>query len=1575
MSELFQGIYLPNAVDTPELKPDFRQVMRSAFNLENDVVNVLDYVSRPTFQADETFDFKTEFNAQQLPIDWMPILSRATSKQEFDFLLGKVQKEYKDKAVLAAGGWGGTVAAITAGVLSPTMFIPLAGQARGAKGFAEVLVLAAAGAGAQNGALFLNQETRTEAEFYSGVALDTILLGLMGGAYLGLTGRMRSELADSLSVNRNYVEAPISANDVGTAPTVKVRIEEPEQFVGRPTSARELFSIDNPGGSWLQQKVENIEARMLEADPGSNLSKGLSGSVTAYSRQKFMISLDDLRALKGANDEVRVEGDVKYDELSKSVKREGWDPDQKGNAVVVGVNHKGEAFILEGNTRVAVAADEGVEMLRAEVRWFNGGEQAQGNWTPDAVASRAQIADETGMARGPDQTTIPTSTLDEALPAGAQVARTRNTLGAAPAPNRVRQVAMDTLGRLSPSYRMLTQRFFPSLRDGIAKLDMSGIRQAGLERMEGSARGGTVIERIRGYDYNIVKFAKTLDQNYYRYIHGTDEGFDFGSPAITQLKSMMGRTPQGKMNWVEYKEAVFDGLNTGDVSPDISDSVAAMREFFENYTQRQKQYLSEMQAQGLEVEPLFRELMSDELGEGIEGYAHHIFSKQKLMENFTEFLDDFAGYNEKQLVEAFTKARARYAKRKTKLEFERSIAEMDDAAISQRLDEVEAELEFLEEIPEWQTFRQQRLDINRQAREEGWSKEQLKAHLKELQDGLPPQLKDLQNERKNLMAVAKVLRNYGGDSAEKTAKLQADIDKADGLIADMFRTELVGIEKVDLSIGKIQSESDKAFKQVKKSLDVALKALQKRQVQMTKLLGSKRSNSASRAKVAEQIEKAKVKYEGLQVRLSEVEGQNIAFDQRLRELQLIREDVIAEAVALVKKRAARTEDLEDRLEKAAKKLLTPEERMRMRDQVDEDLLKHEADFRMTWSARGERSGDPVTTEVPDFKDKAREMAVMLHQKLMNTEVELSPAYHALRQDARGAELMRTMKIPYDIKKKWLEKDVELVTRAYDRVMAPDLEIWRAFDGSVNAKSLLGEMQDEATAQLTRISNAKYVKLPKGWTDRAAKFSERVKKVISEIGEADDLYLEASSFSDEAKPGFVEISEELRNQLAQSVQDAVKASTRDLDVAIQRLRATRAVPQDPGSFMWRTGRVIKNLNVTTMMGGVLTASISDLARPIWRHGIGKTFGRGWKPFIDKMNPQAKQFRLRSKDINQRIGLNLEPVLHSRAQGVFDLAEDSIGRTKLERGVTMLANKTGLVAMYDYWTAGMKTIAGNVVHATMAEYVPAVAKAWRAGIEPTGDLLQMRTYLRNMGLTDFDIHRIATQMEKPGGVETFSNGGVLPNLDVWDDAAAYQAYQAALLKEVNELIVTPGLERPNWTDENMAYSLVAQFKSFTFSSTSRMAMSGLQGNDPYLMQGIAFSLAFGALSYYTYALTAGGRTLEEANKMEAETWVWEAVKRSGVLGAMSLVTDAAGEVPAITGEEPTIFTRPSGLLGVFLGPTYSQAEKMATVITQINADDIEQQARNLRGLRQIFIPYQNHFLLRQLFDRAGEAMIGG
>jgi hypothetical protein len=1568
MDDLLQPITLPIA-DPVQIDPSISQTARSGFALGSDVANLYEYINRPRFEPDLTFDFAKEFKARQLPLSMMVRLANSKSAAELDFRIAKAAKEERDKQVLAASGWTGTVAAIGAGILSPTAFLPLVGPARGAKGVAQMFALAGAAAGAQNAALFLNQETMTQAELYNGVAMDTLLIGMMGGAYLGLTRPARVKLQKDIVRNTAKVDVAQSPADVLRLPPKPLQIEDmtkaqvKEEVIAEgirdPGTIQQMLdeavdaevyvplrdralAIEKPkrrkanngieqsgfGGSWLEAKVaEGVTARFVKATGGTKFFVGGEYSISLH--------LDD-------GTEIRI--------------NQPADPNM-------------ESGVLAGRTPYYKQAELIEALANGEL--------------DDQLYRMLEAADEGSMGASKMEGTIPTSKLDADTPDAPAATRaaaddaslsaagrkTRNTLGAQKAPNKVRQAAMNTLGRMSPAYRMLTQPLFASLRHAAAMMDMAGIRQAGLDTVEASAKDGTIIERIRGYDPYKVEFFKALDRHYYSYVYDGEEGFDMNIEAFTQIRSQFGTLPPGKISWPEYKQQVFEQLNTGQVEPNFAPAVAEFKAFFAKYNARHKQYMKEMEASGEEFDPLYKELLEDDLGDGITEYAHHIPDANKIIDNLADFINDFGNYNEKAMLEAYEKRAKLFTKRKQKLQFEREVAGLDEAEIVARMEEVESDIVFLDELPEMVDYRNERLSLTRQAKDEGWSKEELKVQIKDFNDNLSETVKGFLEERKKLLTLGRLYKKYGAKTTEKVTNLQAAAAKLTDDIADMFRVPPARLTATDVALAKTQKAKEALLDKSTKDLKKAVAALEKRRLALEKLAMSKRKNPASRAVAEDYFTKAKVRHDAMLERLTLAQGRAVGLDAWLSEINLVREDVVADLTRIVRSKASRAQDMEEAAAREAKEKapLTPEERGKAQAQIGEELDQLELEFFNRYGVN-----DPEVDPVPDFKAQSRDLATVLAQKLTNTEVELSPAYHALRQEQRSAELLRVWKVPFAIKKKWLINDVELVASAYDRVMAPDLELWRAF-GSPSGKNVIGDMNDELTILMNKLATAQFVKLPKGWADASAKYIDNVAKRIMDFGAGEDLFLTENNFSDTLGKGYQPLNQELRQQIGRYLIAETKAQTYNFDVAVQRLRAQRGVPRDSSSMWWRGGRLIKNLNVLTMMGVSTISSISDAARPIWKHGPMKVFKHGWRPFISNVTANDKTFRLKSKEINRKIGLNLEPVLHSRAQGLFDLAEDAIGRTKLERGVTVLTQKMGLIALYDYWTAGMKTISGNVTHATFAEYIPAVAKAWRENAEFTGDLLTMRTALREAGLSDLMVHRIAQQMEAPDGMEFFSNGGVLPNVHLWDDPQAFQAYQAAVASEVNKLIVTPGLERPNFVDENLAFSLLTQFKSFLFASNSRMVMSALQGNDPYLIQGVAFSLAFGALSYYIYAWAAGGRTLEDMQKMSPEDWMWEATKRSGILGALSIGTDAAERTPIITGDDtPMMFRKPTGLLGVFLGPTYTQMDRMARVITTL---DDEEQAQNMRRLRQIFVPYQNHFLFRQLFDQVGEAMFGG
>lgn len=137
-----------------------------------------------------------------------------------------------------------------------------------------------------------------------------------------------------------------------------------------------MYRTDNPGGRWLAEKQEKALRHYDPAQKGI-AAKGLGGAVTAWATPAFY-PVEALRHLTGVCNETRAPGDVQYEALLRSVTEKGWDPEQDDNSVLIGVNHLGEAYVIEGNTRLSYALRHGIPELKAEIRWFNGAEDAPG---------------------------------------------------------------------------------------------------------------------------------------------------------------------------------------------------------------------------------------------------------------------------------------------------------------------------------------------------------------------------------------------------------------------------------------------------------------------------------------------------------------------------------------------------------------------------------------------------------------------------------------------------------------------------------------------------------------------------------------------------------------------------------------------------------------------------------------------------------------------------------------------------------------------------------------------------------------------------------------------------------------------------------------------------------------------------------------------------------------------------------------------------------------------------------------------------------------------------------------------
>lgn len=147
-----------------------------------------------------------------------------------------------------------------------------------------------------------------------------------------------------------------------------------------PVELRGMFPVrrDNPGGNWLKFQREDAEAMVRKRPGGTGVSGALTASTDPYSVDPALLS-----RIPGAMRENPVPGTPKYDDLFESIGARGFD-NKKSGPILVGVNHRGKPYILEGNNRAAVARDLAVPRVPAEFRWFAGGEDA-GGFTPDSI--------------------------------------------------------------------------------------------------------------------------------------------------------------------------------------------------------------------------------------------------------------------------------------------------------------------------------------------------------------------------------------------------------------------------------------------------------------------------------------------------------------------------------------------------------------------------------------------------------------------------------------------------------------------------------------------------------------------------------------------------------------------------------------------------------------------------------------------------------------------------------------------------------------------------------------------------------------------------------------------------------------------------------------------------------------------------------------------------------------------------------------------------------------------------------------------------------------------------------------
>jgi DNA-binding transcriptional ArsR family regulator len=1086
-----------------------------------------------------------------------------------------------------------------------------------------------------------------------------------------------------------------------------------------------------------------------------------------------------------------------------------------------------------------------------------------------------------------------------------------------------------TVGRMSPVGRVLNSTY------GQARWMMAKLADAGLE-FRGklpAAIGGNVESRIKTYYGPVDKVMRSFDDAYARYWFGDGAK----KPFAVQRANIAGMNPNRvKMSRKEFKEEVARALQNGDAH-----DVAEVREIAGLL--RKEIY-----------DPIFKKAQEAGLYRAVDGvsetpgdisYLNRVYNQDLIQMRQPEFEAILAAHYERKLVDEFRES-------------------------FQRLNEQSARAAERAE------------DFRRTPDEVKELREQFEQKLRELDEGRDAELVELEDaisdkrsaarafdrgtpEREAASAEARSLESQGGEALAQTRAERAAIRRR---LANLRRAHSALTARQEAKLDKIARAEDLSFGTLQRLVRKGQKVLDDLDQVSDEKLGAELTKLKNQfAEAAQRFDKnedriAKVFDDEFEadvptspfVQAAKVES--AAFDKMtdvslaLDELEVFDRDIARQAIqaalddatrraqSIVERRAVRNSRLAEQAQQ-----LDPEAAAKRIGQIEEDVGLRKREFLDQWRERGADDIDPVTG-VTNFKRFAADMSRTTTNKILGTHMRL-PGMDIILEP-RGPELARTLDIDSNLLrseadgKSFLEMDAERLMMTYVRTMAPDIELARAF----------GEFAPDFGR------NEQFLKLDEEYNAVLKRDLEQMKAGVNPATGKPKTY-----------------TQEQMDKYAKDKADDYTAQRRDLEAVIGRMRHTWGVPKDPRGFGARAARIASNVNVLRFMSNVAISSIPDLGRPIMKYGLLRTFKDGYVPFVKALaegNFTPRQLRI--------MGAALDVSLHSRAAQVYDIGDYMVRGSKFEKGLEYATSKIGLLGLFDYWTAAMKQISGAVANARAMDAIELVAGGGKGSQK---DIDEATRFLAANGIDDDYALRIWKELENGGGEVV--GGQRWPNTEDWIDGEARTAYNAMLVREVDNSIVTPGVERPLMVDANPYQRLLFQFKSFGMSSTTKTFLAGAQGmrqGDMAFVTGGIISLALGTLSYYTYANIAGGPIKE---RMEAalasgewEVFADEAINRSGLLGIGADIQSAFAATPladyaTFSGERST---RRGGdnLLETLMGPSADLAGRATNIVSGIGGTITDQDASEMAwgDLRRI-APLQNHFLLRKFYDMIEEA----
>ena len=410
--------------------------------------------------------------------------------------------------------------------------------------------------------------------------------------------------------------------------------------------------------------------------------------------------------------------------------------------------------------------------------------------------------------------------------------------------------------------------------------------------------------------------------------------------------------------------------------------------------------------------------------------------------------------------------------------------------------------------------------------------------------------------------------------------------------------------------------------------------------------------------------------------------------------------------------------------------------------------------------------------------------------------------------------------------------------------------------------------------------------------------------------------------------------------------------KDLVRLRDRILGTAGIADNPDSFWVRAGQSMRQYNFIGLLGSMTISAIPDIARPVMQHGL-----RPWARGLANLAGHWGTTRIARQQL-KAAGIGLEMVLNTRASSLAELTDLYARKTLFERGLRAASDQFSVWTLMAPWNNALKSFAGIVAS---DEFLRVATKA-AAGKASKREIAK----LARAGIDDDMAKIIGQAFEQFGDV---TDGVRLPNAQHWPRAAR-EAYLAAIAKDVDSVIITPGAaDRPGFMDHEFG-KLAGQFKSFAFAANNRLMISGLQQRDMAAASGALMMIALGMASHGIREKLKGKEV-----EMDPAKLLVEGIDRSGITGLLFDVNNTMGKiggpsVQKLLGTESKRYAS-RGAIGALFGPSVDRIDDLTHLAGEYGGavtGEGEITAKTIERTRKL-LPFQNLFYLRAILDAGG------